>query len=154
MTTVNLICWNCGAALPDVPLPVGRGEECPKCVSSIRACRMCRFYDPDASNDCRETMADVVADKEAANTCDYFSPSMPEQARDDDEARQAQAKLDAVFGKDTAGTGEGATDGGGLAGEAESMKDKGETEAEAARRKLDAVFSEDTGGRDSGGKED
>ena len=140
MSTANLICWNCGTPLPEMPLPVGRGEECPRCVSSVRVCRMCRFYDPDASNDCREIMADVVADKQAANTCDYFSPRTPEIAEDGDEARESRARLDAVFGKEKE-----TTPGGGLAQEAEALKAGRESEADAARRKLEEMF---------GGKED
>lgn len=140
MPTTNLGCWKCGAEMPDVPLPVGRGEECPKCISSVRVCRMCRFYDPDASNDCREIMADVVQDKEAANTCDYFSPRAPEQERDEAEAAEAKAKLRAAFGE-----GEGGGSGGGLAQQAQAFQDKGENEADTARRKLEEVF---------GGKED
>ncbi len=137
MTTMNLTCWNCGAELTDVPLPVGRGEECPKCVASVRACRMCRFYDPDASNACREPMADLVADKEAANTCDYFTPRPQTAAEDRGEADQARAKLEAVFGdQDTQGGGPGA----GLAQEAEAIRDKSESEAEASRRKLEEMF--------------
>lgn len=134
MTTAELTCWNCGATLSAVPLPVGRGEECPQCVASIRACRMCAFYDPHASNACREPMADPVADKEAANACDYFRPRSVAEAAGDDEAAQAKAKLDSLFGgrKEDAG--------GGLAGEAEAFRDKGESEAETARRKLDELF--------------
>ena len=135
MTTANLICWNCGADLLNVPLPVGRGEECPRCISSVRVCRMCRFYDPEASNDCREIMADVVADKQAANTCDYFSPRPPEVERDQDEAQDSRARLDAVFGKESE-----SMRGGGLAQEAKAMKDGGESEADTARRKLEEMF--------------
>jgi hypothetical protein len=101
---------------------------------------MCRFYDPEASNDCREIMADVVADKEAANTCDYFSPRTPEVEENEDEARESKSRLEAVFGADT-----GPAPGGGLAEEVEALKDGGESEAEAARRKLENMF---------GGKED
>ena len=137
MTTMNLTCWNCGAELTGVPLPVGRGEECPKCVASVRACRMCRFYDPDASNACRERMADLVADKEAANTCDYFTPRPQTAAEDRGEADQARAKLEAVFGdQDTQGGGPAA----GLTQEAEAIRDKSESEAEASRRKLEEIF--------------
>ena len=55
---------------------MSRREECPKCLASLRACRGCDFYDTAASNDCREPMADLVAEKEAANLCDYFCPRM------------------------------------------------------------------------------
>lgn len=141
MSVTDLSCWNCGAELTGVPLPVGRGEECPKCVASVRACRMCRFYDPEASNACREPMADAVADKERANTCDYFTPRPQAAAEDRGEAEQARAKLEAIFGNQGGDLGgKGAGLGAGLAGEAEAMGDKSESEAQAARRKLEEMF--------------
>ncbi len=134
MTTVDLSCWSCGAVLRDVPLPVGRGEECPECVASVRVCRMCAFHDPNTANECREPMADLVVDKGAANACDYFRPKGEGGAEDDGEAAAARAKLNAAFGG-------GEPDaGGGLAREAESFRNREESEAEAARRKLEAVF--------------
>jgi hypothetical protein len=33
---------------------------------------MCKFYDAKVYNECRETNADRVTDKEKANFCDYF----------------------------------------------------------------------------------
>ena len=133
MTTTNLICWNCGRELPDVPLPVGRGEECPECVAAVRACRMCRFYDPNVSNDCREPMADVVADKERANTCDYFSPASAGKERDEGEAGEARAKLEALFGSSAERKSS-------LADEAASFGESGRSEAEQSRRRLEEAF--------------
>ncbi|MEE8395466.1 MAG: hypothetical protein V3S29_05375 [bacterium] len=136
MATADLTCWNCGQALAGVPLPVGRGEECPKCIASIRACLGCDFHDPDAHNACRETMADSVADKEKANTCDYFRPAKGAgPAADQGEADAARAKLDGLFGK-TGKPGPGAK----LADEVAALGEKSESEAEAARRKLEGLF--------------
>lgn len=77
---------------------VGRRDTCPACMADIRCCKMCQFYDPKAYNDCRESSADRVQDKEKANFCDYFkigSPgSNPDQARQD-----ALAKAAALFKK-------------------------------------------------------
>ena len=80
-------------------MPVGRGEECPECVAGIRACRMCRFYDADAHNACREPMADLVADKEKSNICDYFQPRTGSGREDDSEAAESKTRLEALFGK-------------------------------------------------------
>ncbi|EQC51685.1 hypothetical protein M901_2861 [Bacteriovorax sp. DB6_IX] len=33
---------------------------------------MCKFYDPTAYNECKETNADRILEKEKANFCDYF----------------------------------------------------------------------------------
>ncbi len=136
-TTAELVCWNCGEAVGGVPLPVGRGEECPACVAALRACRMCAFHDPEAENACREPMADAVRDPERSNTCDYFRPAAAAESAPDGEAEAARARLGALFGG-----GEGPGAGGGLAGEAAAFKDKGESEADAARRKLDALFGD------------
>jgi hypothetical protein len=46
---------------------------CTSCGKDLRVCKNCRFYLPGASNDCRETSAEPVKDKERANFCDWFS---------------------------------------------------------------------------------
>ena len=51
---------------------VGRGENCPSCGADVRVCRNCAFYAPGAYNDCRESGAERVVDKERANFCDFF----------------------------------------------------------------------------------
>jgi hypothetical protein len=77
---------------------VGRRDTCPSCMADIRCCKMCQFYDPKAYNECRESSADRVQDKEKANFCDYFKigshGSNPDQARQD-----ALAKAAALFKK-------------------------------------------------------
>jgi hypothetical protein len=35
---------------------------------------MCKFYDVRVYNECKESNADRVVDKEKSNFCDYFSP--------------------------------------------------------------------------------
>jgi hypothetical protein len=59
---------------------------------------MCSFYDPKSYNECRESSADRVQDKEKANFCDYFKISGsnvdPDQAKKD-----ALAKAAALFKK-------------------------------------------------------
>lgn len=49
-----------------------RNEECPYCYASIHCCKMCQFYDPKAYNECRESSADRIVEKDKANFCDYF----------------------------------------------------------------------------------
>ncbi len=64
-------CWSCQKRY-DVPDLVTRESECPHCAAYLRCCRGCQFYDPNAHNQCREPQAELVSDKEVANTCDYF----------------------------------------------------------------------------------
>lgn len=58
--------------------PAGRvltRDTCPKCDYDLHVCLNCRFYDPAKHNQCAETQAEWVRDKEASNYCDYFSPN-------------------------------------------------------------------------------
>lgn len=129
MAAESLNCWHCGGSLEGIPRPIGLREECPACGFSLHVCRMCEFYDPGVSKDCREPMADEVSDKEAANPCDYFRPCYGLSAEDDRAAADSRARLEAVFG--------------GVGGaRPKPGAGKGASEADAARRKLDSLFGE------------
>ena len=70
---MSVTCYSCKTTLDyKEGVQVGRSEECPKCMISIRCCRMCVFYDTTAYNSCKETSADRILEKEKANFCDYF----------------------------------------------------------------------------------
>jgi hypothetical protein len=59
---------------------------------------MCQFFDPKSYNECRESMADRVVEKEKSNFCDYykFGPG----GEDANKQRQdALAKAAALFKK-------------------------------------------------------
>ncbi len=51
---------------------VGRRDTCPHCGSDLHSCLNCGFYDEGAYNQCRETEAERVTDKEKSNFCDFF----------------------------------------------------------------------------------
>lgn len=65
-----MICWKCGKEI--ALSSVQRSDECPFCHVDLHSCRGCDFYSSLSHNDCRESSADMVADKERANFCDYF----------------------------------------------------------------------------------
>jgi hypothetical protein len=65
-------CWHCGNTLG--ALDYGREDVCPKCGWNTKVCRNCEFYERGAHNDCRESQAERVVDKERSNFCDYFRP--------------------------------------------------------------------------------
>ncbi len=65
-------CWSCGAVLS--PIEYGRQDSCSKCGRDTKTCKGCEFYDPNAHNECHESQAERVVDKERANFCDYFRP--------------------------------------------------------------------------------
>lgn len=94
-----LSCWNCAADLGDLPRPLSRHEHCERCGEPVHCCRMCRHYDPGVADQCREDRADVPANKETANFCEYFSPREGAgQSAGDDAAARARARLDDLFG--------------------------------------------------------
>jgi len=72
--TESLVCWKCGASLAELPLPLSRLAECPKCRAYLHACRLCTCYDPRLTGKCREERAEEVRDRECANFCDWFRP--------------------------------------------------------------------------------
>jgi hypothetical protein len=129
MPSTSLLCWKCGASLDAEPLPLARLAECPACHADLHVCRLCEFYDPGVANSCREPIAEVVNDKEHANFCGYFQPRSDAWAESAaDPARQAKARLNALFGNAPA---------------AEPEDSAGD--AERARRRLDDLFGSDEG---------
>ncbi len=54
---------------------IRRKDECPHCSADVHACKNCRFFDPGKSNQCIESQADYVADKNRANFCEFFQPN-------------------------------------------------------------------------------
>jgi len=79
---------------------VGRKDVCPFCQADLRCCLHCRHYDLSLYNQCRESQADRVLDKERSNFCDYFSFW---DSRADDRTKNsketARDKLEALFKK-------------------------------------------------------
>jgi hypothetical protein len=65
------MCPFCNADLSKVG-EVFRSSKCPSCGNDLRICRNCRFYDPSAHWECRETISERVADKDSANFCEFF----------------------------------------------------------------------------------
>lgn len=72
-------------------------EECERCAADLHVCLTCRFHDRYVENECRETEADYVSQKDRRNLCEYYKPKAPAGA-EVDEAAAAKAKLNALFG--------------------------------------------------------
>lgn len=73
-SSIEIFCHACRRPLElDPRVKIFRREECPQCHANIHCCKMCKFYDPLAYNECCEPMASRVLDKEKANFCEYFS---------------------------------------------------------------------------------
>ena len=90
-------CWYCGEKL--TYLDFGRGDTCKKCGRDTRVCKACIFYDRNSNNECRETQADRVVDKERSNFCDYFKPKSGLQAQGTSARDAARAAAEALFKK-------------------------------------------------------
>ena len=66
------ICHACGNPV-EAGGTIGRADTCSACDADLHCCLNCRYYDEGAYNDCSETQAERVVDKERSNFCDYFS---------------------------------------------------------------------------------
>jgi hypothetical protein len=72
------VCWHCQTPLPS---NTGRSSVCTGCQKDVRICRNCRFFDALSYNECQESQAERVLDKEKATFCDYFSTSSKKSSR-------------------------------------------------------------------------
>ncbi|MBI2083906.1 MAG: hypothetical protein HYT76_10135 [Deltaproteobacteria bacterium] len=92
-------CFSCENSI-EVTERVGRRDSCPKCHADLHCCKNCEFYDRSAYNECRESQADRVLDKEKSNFCDYFQLAQaPHAMKENDVAAEAKRKLEALFKK-------------------------------------------------------
>ncbi len=94
---MEIFCFSCkkSNAFQD---KVGFRDECLHCRADLHVCKNCEFYDVKVYNECRETSADVVREKERANFCDFFNPSKLGHAADDHKSK-LRAAADALFKK-------------------------------------------------------
>jgi hypothetical protein len=92
-------CYKCKKEL-HIDKIVGRKDACPFCGSDLRCCRNCRHFDQRLYNQCRESQADRVLDKERSNFCDYFSfiKSRSDMKKKEGE-ETTRDKLEALFKK-------------------------------------------------------
>lgn len=90
-------CFHC-KEVSSVSNKVGFRDECLRCRSDLHVCKNCQFYDPKAYNECRETSADVVREKERANYCDFFQPRASSTS-DQDQKTKLKAAAEALFKK-------------------------------------------------------
>lgn len=93
---VEVHCFKCGEKL-ELPEPISRKEECHKCHTDVRCCRNCRFYDAKVYNECKETQADRILEKERSNLCDFFKPAKAGGFSIDDEKEKALSAAEALF---------------------------------------------------------
>lgn len=90
-------CWYCGTELSY--LEYGRQDTCRKCGKDTHACRGCVFHDKSFNNECKESQADRVVDKEKSNFCDYFKPNNVGTSQQVSSKDTLRAAAEALFKK-------------------------------------------------------
>ena len=92
----HYFCWNCGSE-QEFEVKLQRTDTCIHCGADLHCCKNCEFHDPGAHNQCTETIAEYVSDRERANHCTTFKFKTGE--RETDEKEGAISKLEALFKK-------------------------------------------------------
>jgi hypothetical protein len=67
-----LVCWNCGASVAHLSLPLRRLDVCKACHAELHVCKLCVDYHTGYAKHCREPTAEEVRNKTEANFCDHF----------------------------------------------------------------------------------
>jgi hypothetical protein len=91
-------CFHCGREI-EFKERIGFRDRCPSCDRPAHACLNCVHYDPAFHNQCRETQADRVVDKDRPNFCEYFGPSAGSLRPQSASPADARSRLDALFKK-------------------------------------------------------
>jgi hypothetical protein len=92
-------CHACGRAF-EVRERVGFRDTCDGCAADLHVCLNCEFHDPPSHNQCRETQADPIVEKDRANRCEWFRATRTGGAGKAGRTQEdARAKLDALFKK-------------------------------------------------------
>ncbi len=93
-------CAHCGAPYT---APVYRNTLCDQCGKELKTCRNCRHFSPGAAYDCLEPVGELVADKDRANFCDWFTPSIggkTAEAQSSDSQEEARKAFNSLFSDD------------------------------------------------------
>jgi len=97
-------CHHCQSPI-DTRERIGFRDYCPSCDRALHVCLNCGFHAPGYNNECRETQAAPVVDKDRFNFCDFFRPAetasktAPAPARPASSATATRGQLDALFKK-------------------------------------------------------
>lgn len=89
-------CYHCHAELV-FEVKIGRRDVCPNCGVYLHCCYNCKFWNPDVHNQCTENQGEFIRDRAEGNFCLYFTfRTIAEEGRD--EAAEARARIEAMFG--------------------------------------------------------
>jgi hypothetical protein len=97
----NRHCHQCGTPYLLSGAP-GRSETCERCRGDLKVCLNCVHFDARVAHQCRERRAEPVAEKGAANFCEYFEFIVRDWQPGAANAREAAARdrLKNLFGGD------------------------------------------------------
>lgn len=85
---MKIVCHSCKKELSQED-KIGFRQDCPYCGHDLHSCVQCTHYDVKVYNECKETMADRILEKEKANYCEFFGVKSADPL-----ANPNQAKLD------------------------------------------------------------
>lgn len=93
-------CFACGGAVEVASGErVGFRDACERCGGDLHVCRNCAHHDPAAYNECRESSAERVGDRERANRCEWFRPATAGPGDVGGEPDPARSELEGLFKK-------------------------------------------------------
>lgn len=87
------MCWKCKKNT--VTTSIYRNSECPVCNTDLHSCLNCKFYDESSHYECKETIDELVKDKERRNFCDYFVEKQYDLTSDNSSKSVGDAKKSA-----------------------------------------------------------
>ena len=74
-------------------------DRCETCDADLHVCLNCAHHDASAYNECRESSAERVSERDRGNRCEYFRPSEASAGEGATTAENPRAALDALFKK-------------------------------------------------------
>ena len=77
---------------------VGFRDDCDRCRADLHVCLNCAHHDPSAYNECRESNAERVLERDRANRCEYFRPASGE-APGEENREETLSDLEHLFHK-------------------------------------------------------
>jgi hypothetical protein len=90
----------CHSCQSEIPLAAGESlgfrDSCDRCAADLHVCLNCAHHDVSVYNECRESNAERILDRDRANRCDYFRPGVGASAGEDDR-KEALSTLEKLF---------------------------------------------------------
>ncbi len=68
-------CAQCGTLLRALvdQVVIDQSAQCPQCGFALHSCKQCTHFDPGSRFECRQPIAQRVAQKDANNACEFYA---------------------------------------------------------------------------------